>query len=281
MRINEAIMLPRIPLLGDALFRLIDVNARYYGTLGRVTAEFLREVAVALEGVPRASEEVGRYPSEEARRYPSEEVRSYPGDGMRGHRADPMPYQPHEAPPAPPAPVHAGAPKEAIILLEAEADHTAIGVFLVANHLNHEILARPEVSPFYDPPGTTSVPRLVFEPEMVRLAPQERVLIKILATADRSMQPDVRYRCEVSVPALAGTRVPVVVRRSPDRQKVVEVNGTPPPETAAAEHAPAGHHAAMSTAPAHDTSQSQPRAARRIDQSRKRPRKSKKTAAKE
>ena len=275
-------MLPRIPLLGDALFRLIDVNARYYGTLGRVTAEFLRELAVTLEGAPRAWEETGRYPTEETRKYPSDEMRTYPREEMRRHMADSAPYHPHEVPPAPPVPAQAAAPKEAIILLEAEADHTAIGVFLVANHLNHEILARPEVSPFYDPPGTTSIPRLVFEPEMVRLAPQERVLIKIFATVDRSLQPDVRYRCEVSIPALAGTRVPVVVRRSPDRQKVVQVSETPSPQTAAAEHAATGHHAAMNTAPSHDNnSQPEPRAARRVDRSRKRPRKSKKTAAKE
>jgi hypothetical protein len=203
-------MLPRIPILGDALSRFLEANARYHTALGRVTVEFLRELAVVLEAPQRATQES-------------------PRDHSNG-----VPRQPEPAPP----PAQPVAPRP-IILLEAEAEGTAVGVFLLANHLDHEILARPEASPFFDPPETAATPRVTFEPETVSLAPQERMLVKMIAAVDKSLQPDVRYHCEVSVPALAGTRIPVVIRRRPDRPQPVEASPPPAEVTPPAEAKPA------------------------------------------
>ena len=213
-------MMPRLPVLGDALSRLLEVNARYYTTLGRVTADFLRELVVTLE-VPLRAPEEPRSAAEETRRGTSNG-----GQYARHETAPPSP------PPAPPAPS-----QQTIILLEAEADQTAMGMFLVANQLDHEVLARPQAWPFYDPPGIADMPRLVFDPEVISLAPHERVLVKVIATVDRSMQPEVRYRCEVSVPALADTRIPIVIRRRPDRPMVVAVTVPSGAETHAGEAA--------------------------------------------
>ncbi len=240
-------MMPRIPLLGDALSRLLDVNTRYYATLGRVTADFLRELAVALEVPPLVPEERRRTASNGAH---------HPPEHHSSEQHPPAQYAPHEPASPPRPPVQAAAPQQAVILLEAEADQTAVGVFLVGNPLNHEVQARPQAWPFYDPPGTTSVPHLVFEPEVISLAPREQTMIKILATVDTSLQPEVRYRCEVSVPALADTRIPVVIRRRPDRPKFVVESHPIASETRAPEPA-------ASTAVSKETAEAVAKPARR------------------
>lgn len=247
-------MMPRLPRLGDALFRLLEVNARYYGTLGRVTADFLHELAATLETPARPAGPAG----EEPRR--------------NGSNGAPHPYP--EAAPAPRPAAQPATPVQPIILLEAEADQTAIGVFLVANHLDREVQARPQAWPFYDPPGTASHPRLVFDPEVIALAPEERVLVKIIAIVDRSLQPEVRYRCEVSVPALADTRIPVVIRRRPDRP-VAAVPSEPPAVEARVEVG----EAAAGAEPAKGARGAEPKPAKRRHKKKKAVAKVKRAAA--
>jgi len=200
--------MPRLPLLGlgDALLRVLELNARYCTILGRVAGEFLRDLAGTLEEPFSAQEGTRRSISNDAR-HPS------------------APAQPRPPASAPGNPVS----REPITLLEAEAGCWAVGAFTVGNHLEHEIVARPQASAFSHPPGTAGSPRLVFEPEVVSLAPREQVLVRMMAAVDDSLQPEVRYRCEVIVPALPGSHIPVVIRRRPDRPKPVAVPETPAP----------------------------------------------------
>jgi hypothetical protein len=207
----------RLPLLGlgDSLLRLVQVNVRFCNNLGRVTGEFLRDVVATLEEPYAANGETRQQGSNGASRTPA------------------------AAPPAP-APAHPPAPRassQTITLLEAEAGNWAVGAFTILNHFDYEIVARPQTSGFFDPPGTTAVPRLVFEPEAVTLAPHEQVLVRMMGGIDQSLQPEVRYRCEVTVPALPGSQIPVVIRRKPDRPKPVP-EPAPAPAASAAERRP-------------------------------------------
>jgi hypothetical protein len=195
LEISEAKMQRRIPLLTDELFRVIEVNARFCGMLGQLTADYLRELVMTLETPRHTTEGRGIIAAE------------------RVHYHDEAKHPITVAPP----------PRQATILLEAEAGHTAIGLFVIANDLDHEILAQPIALPIRDSLGTAPLPQLVFEPTTVRLAPRERMVIKVMATIDRSLQEDVSYRCEIVVPALDATRIPVVIRRRPGSVKVVEV----------------------------------------------------------
>src|SRR5262245_20993451 len=123
----------RIPLLEDSLFEVIRLNARFANTLGRVTAEFLRDVASTLnesplidfDGAPRQrTSRPGRYQPRAPEAPPPAYAASTAYAAPHAHTAPPA-YAPAAAP-AQPAP----AP-QSVMLLEAEAGSAAIGFFLV------------------------------------------------------------------------------------------------------------------------------------------------------
>jgi hypothetical protein len=99
------------------------------------------------------------------------------------------------------------------MLLEAEAGGYALGVFLVENVLPQSVSARIVVSSFVDPSGREAHPPIRFEPETISLEPHEQVLVRVLAGIEESLAPAIDYRAEISIPALPGTRVPLVLRR--------------------------------------------------------------------
>ena len=193
----------RLPLLEDSLSEVIRLNARFANTLGRVTIEFLRDMATTLNQSPLID-------FDGTRRQQTPRPDPYASHAPRHRHADP---EPAPAPaPAPPA-----APQQSIMLLEAEAGGTAIGFFLVQNTLAHEVSVRVQASPFVAPSAPTARPRLTFYPEPVSLAPGEQITMRALVAIDETLEPGVRYRCELTVPALPGTAIPVVVRRRRDR----------------------------------------------------------------
>jgi hypothetical protein len=100
-----------------------------------------------------------------------------------------------------------------VLVLEAEAGVTAVGVFLVENNLGHAINARPRVSGFADGYDRHVHPEMTFEPPELALGPGEQTLVRILAAIDASMEPNIRYRGELTVEELPGTRIPIVIRR--------------------------------------------------------------------
>jgi hypothetical protein len=114
--------------------------------------------------------------------------------------------------PAPAVPPPAPAPP-AVMVLEAEAGGTAIGVFLVENLLGEKVAAPVSASPLAGPDGREVDVRLAFDPEVVVLEPGEQILVRVAARLDGDLDPDVSYRAELAVPGVIGTKVPIVVRR--------------------------------------------------------------------
>jgi hypothetical protein len=90
---------------------------------------------------------------------------------------------------------------------------TAVGVFLVENHLDHEVSARPVASVFVDSAGRQVRPEVKFDPEVVTLRGGEQLLVRVMAVIDETLEPDVRYQGEVTIPELTGTRISIVLRR--------------------------------------------------------------------
>jgi hypothetical protein len=110
------------------------------------------------------------------------------------------------APDAAPAPIMA---------LEAEAGSQAVGLFVVENRSPRRVSAAVEVPGLTDPEGRAAQVALAFEPETLDLGPGEQTLVQVSVGVDDSLREEVDYRGELHVPALPGTRVPIVVRRLP------------------------------------------------------------------
>ena len=197
----------KLPRLEDSIFEVVRINGRIAEALGRVAVEFLRDVTTTLNDSPLLDLDAAR-----RHRRP----RSMRDD------ADPLRARPPETvwtppPPPRPAPAPAPAPAQSAMLLEAEAGTVAVGFFVVENTLTHEVPVHVLASNFIEPVGTTLRPRLTFYPEPLTLAPGEQIAMRALAAIDDTLEPGVRYRCQLTVPALPGTAIPVVIRRRPDQ----------------------------------------------------------------
>jgi hypothetical protein len=180
--------------------RALDLNLRYYGALGRLTADYVKDFFTVL------------------------------GD-VRPPQTGPRPQPVGEpARPAPPAPEK----RPAVMVLEEDAGRGALGVFLVENHLQHDVSARPVASVFVDPAGRQVQPSVKFDPEVVALRSGEQSLVRVLAVIDETLEPEVRYEGEVTIPELAGTRIPIVLRR----RAVVEKSPDEPPPPSVPASAP-------------------------------------------
>lgn len=191
--------MPSIGSLEEMWRRSLDLNIRYYSALGRLTADYLKEV-VATVSQSQSSEPVANT---------DRPTREAPAPAHASSAAQPM--------------KQAGA-----MVLEGEAGSKAIGVFLVENHLSREISGRVEASSFVDEIGREVKPTLLFDPETVILRSGEQLLVRVVAVVDEALEPDVRYMGQFTIPGLVGTRVPVVLRRGlSQNQPPVE---TPEPE---------------------------------------------------
>lgn len=121
-------------------------------------------------------------------------------------------------PPAPAAKKQAAtAPDSApvsMMVLEAEAGRKALGVFLVENGFSRAVSAAATASAFVDEEGNELNLAVEFEPSSITLQPGEQILVKVLASISKDMPAGVRYRGEIGVPGLMGTRIPVVMGRT-------------------------------------------------------------------
>jgi len=161
----------------EELFRrALDLNLRFYGAVGRLTADYFREAAAAFSELSGQQQPSSASP------------RSAPGQSTQ-----------------------AGP----VMVLEAEAGNSAMGVFLVENKLAHDVNAAMVATPFTDPGGLQVRVPLAFDPPRISLKPGEQILVRIQATLTKDLEPEVRYSGEVSVPELPGTRIPTIVRRRP------------------------------------------------------------------
>lgn len=163
----------------DLWRRAVDANVRYVEAVARVTAEYIRALAAFTRDL-------------------SAPVPA--GSGAPGSLR-PEPETP-TVPTAPPA-----------MVLEGEAGATALGVFLVENHLERAISTPVAASGFVADDGREVEPPLTFDPELVILDPGEQLLVQVSTTIGNDLERDVGYRGELTVPGLTGTSVPVVIRR--------------------------------------------------------------------
>ena len=112
------------------------------------------------------------------------------------------------------APVEAPAPQvEHTILVEAEAGQSGRAVFLVENRTPEKVSVSVEVSPFVDGKGREVSPQIAFRPDVITLDPGEQTVVEAAVAVDQTLRSGVRYRADMSVPALPGTTIPIVVRR--------------------------------------------------------------------
>lgn len=182
----------------DLLRRAVEANLQYYLAVGKHTVDYLK----ALGALAEDAGILGRSSAPAL-------TTAAPGSPAR-----PLGSPPDPPGPAPPAP-RAAAPRPAALVLEAAPGGTATGLFMVENALAERVSAPITASPFRAEDGREVAPVLVFEPEIVTLSPGEQMLVRVSATIDEALEPQVGYRGELSVPGIAGTRVPLVLRRTP------------------------------------------------------------------
>jgi hypothetical protein len=180
-----------MPILGsleELWRRSLDLNTRYYGAIGRLTVDYLKDLAstVSTLGTPQPTG----------------------GHNAVGAQAPRTTHTHGSTPSAAPQTSTAGA-----MVLEGEIGSRALGVFLVENHLSHEVSAKVIASAFIDESGRMVRPVLVFDPETIALRPGEQSLARVTAVIDATLEPGVRYAGQFTIPELTGTRIPVVLRR--------------------------------------------------------------------
>jgi hypothetical protein len=164
------------PTLEQLFRRAVDAQLEYYRSVGQLSVEFAR----AALGV------------------------------VRNDRAAPtvrIPVTPAQAvQPALPA----AAP---VLALEASAGSWAVGMFVVENSTGSRVSAPVELPSLADEEGRMVHGEVRFEPEVITLEPGEQTLVQVAVEVTRGLRTGVDYRGEVMVPGLAGTRIPLVVRR--------------------------------------------------------------------
>lgn len=156
--------------------RAVDLNVRYYSGLGQLWANYVKDLVSTFGDIASVRPQTSQSQS----------------------TANPSAQKAHQTP---------------VMVLEAEAGREALGVFLVENHLSHDISTRVAPSAFFDESHNEVRPAFSFDPESVTLRPGEQVLVRVRVQIDNSFAPDVRYQGYLNIPELTGTRVPMVLRR--------------------------------------------------------------------
>lgn len=174
--------------------RSLDLNLRYYGAVGKLTADYVRDLAATFNEARKQTDPSG------------------------------TPTQPTGTTAKPPAEhVASGATKPAgAMVLEGVSGSKVLGVFLVDNHLDRPISAKVVSSSFVSVDGREVTPTFVFDPETVVLGSREQALVRVVAFIDETMAPEVRYLGQLTIPELMGTPIPVVLRRLIDSDLTFE-----------------------------------------------------------
>lgn len=170
------------PLEG-VIRRAVDLNVRYYSSLGRLTLDYWRELIGAVTQVNLTNKET-----------PARARAS-----MQGTAASPVAPLPTPA-------------KAATMVIEADAGSVGFGVFMVENRLGSEVDSKVTATSFRAPGGGEVRPDFVFDPPRVVLQPGEQTLVRVSTTLDPTLESGTRYMGEFMVPGLRGTTIPVVLR---------------------------------------------------------------------
>lgn len=173
--------------LSDVLKRALDANVQYYTTVTKLAAECFQALLGSIANLSSQQ----------------------PGDSAtaRDETVKAKTSAPQETP-------------VSTMVLEAEAGGRALGVFLVENGMPHDVNAPMLISAFVDSSGHEAHPPLKLDPEVIKLEPGEQVLVRVMVVIDENLKPGARYRGEISVPGLPGTRVPLVLQRRESAEAV-------------------------------------------------------------
>src|SRR5258708_6487470 len=166
--------------------RALELNLKYYSSVGKLSAEYLRDLAIAMPSAQTAATQPGTSTAPPA---------AAPGD----------PAASQKPPAATPA----------IMVLEGEPGSTALGVFLVGNSMAGEVSATIQASAFVDEKGHAAKVTFAFDPAVIHLHPSEQLLVRLSAVIDPSLEPGVSYRGELGIPDFQGTPLPAIVRHRP------------------------------------------------------------------
>jgi len=168
--------------LDEVLRKAIDLNIRYYSTLGRLAADYMRELTTVM----------------------AEPMKSAVASSASA-------FQTSAA--ASPASAASAAPGPAVMVMEAEVGSVSIGVFLVENRLSSEVDSKVVASFFKEPSGGTIQPEIAFDPQRIVLKPGEQTLVRATCPITTDMETGARYSGEFAVPGLKGSTIPVILRR--------------------------------------------------------------------
>jgi hypothetical protein len=163
-------------LPGDELVkRAVDLNMRYYSDMSQLMVTYVKDLVETFSLATRQAQA----------------WQSPPRSAPTTNKAQPAP----------------------VMVLEAETGKTALGVFLVENHLDHDISTRVAPSAFFDAARHEIKPSFEFDPEAVVLRSGEQVLVRVKVHIDDTFAPDVSYEGSINIPELTGSRVRIVLRR--------------------------------------------------------------------
>jgi hypothetical protein len=106
------------------------------------------------------------------------------------------------------------------ILLEGVAGSKPIALFLLQNHLPHEVVASVEITPLLTPSGRKLKSTLQIDKQKIVLAPGQEVMARISAPITTKLVTGETYAGEIRIQGIPGATVPLVLRRIPDPQRV-------------------------------------------------------------
>ncbi len=106
------------------------------------------------------------------------------------------------------------------VLLEGAAGSKPIALFVLANHLPHEVEASVEITPLMTPSGRKLKSTLQFDKRTIVLAAGQQVVAKITAPITTKLVRGERYTGEIRVRGIPGATVPLELRRIPDPLEV-------------------------------------------------------------
>jgi hypothetical protein len=172
----------------DVWQRGLDATIQFYSALGKLTVEYMNSLlATTSDSITNMT--------------PVAASTASTSDG--GSTPAPTPSQPATV---------------STMVLEAPAGSKAMGVFLVENVLERVVSVSASTGPFTNDRGNEINASLEFQPPAVTLQPGEQALVKVVADISKQMAPGDRYRGEIGVVGLPGTRIPVVIGRTAETE---------------------------------------------------------------
>jgi hypothetical protein len=106
------------------------------------------------------------------------------------------------------------------ILLEGAAGSNPTALFLLENHLPHEVSASVEITPLLTPGGRKLKSTLQIDEQKIVLAPGQQVVARISAPITAKFVMGEQYIGEIRVQGIPGASVPLVLRRVPAPEQV-------------------------------------------------------------